>query len=219
MGQFCCKDDKRSSDILQSYPNKEISILKPEDNEKKRRRIFSEIEDRRNNSTRTIGKSLILEEFDEYDESKIPSISLETCRKLKTMNRICPKVKETQELLRIVDHFEEKIQKMGINESEIKGPFLLKNGETYKGEISYWRKEGYGIQVYKNGSVYIGFFKEGKFEGEGAFLFNDSHDCYFGNFKNGKIEGLGKFYFDGGIKRYEGGFLNNRFHGVGSLYE
>ena len=61
----------------------------------------------------------------------------------------------------------------------------LKNGEElYEGERDeLCRKDGKGTQIYKDGSLYEGYWKDGKRNGKGR-LINDNCDVYIGEWKD-----------------------------------
>jgi len=67
-----------------------------------------------------------------------------------------------------------------------KGPIELSNGAVYHGQ---WNKdgkrEGIGIQVWKDGSKYTGSWKANRFFGKGRLIHNDG-DCYEGEWLNDK---------------------------------
>jgi hypothetical protein len=88
-------------------------------------------------------------------------------------------------------------------------------GAVYYG---YWNietntKEGYGQQMFSNGSKYEGLWLNGEFEGKGRYIY-DSGDYYIGEWKQGKVCGIGKFVGTDGII-YEGAWKDNVHHGKG----
>ena len=80
--------------------------------------------------------------------------------------------------------------------------------------------EGNGILYDEMGFVmYLGKFKNGKFEGKGIEYFNKSKKIkYKGDFKNGNREGQGILYNKNGKKSFEGDFKNNYSEGRGIFY-
>lgn len=89
------------------------------------------------------------------------------------------------------------------------------DGSIYHG---YWNKstnnkEGYGQQVFQNGTKYEGFWREGLFEGEGRYIYENG-DYYYGNWLSGNASGKGNFIGADGIT-YNGEWLNNLHHGHG----
>ncbi len=66
----------------------------------------------------------------------------------------------------------------------------------------------------KNGTAYVGNFKNGLYHGQGTFTFSDGA-TYVGKFENGKESGVGTFtcWVHGAI--YTGEFKNGMKHGKG----
>ena len=66
-------------------------------------------------------------------------------------------------------------------------------------------KEGYGIEKYNDGSIYKGYFVQGKKQGFGMLsLKKEKNNSVFeGEFKEDKICGKGKFIWENG-KQYDG---------------
>lgn len=64
--------------------------------------------------------------------------------------------------------------------------------QTYTGFIDpeTKRKEGFGLQVWNDGSIYEGFWKNNKAHGEGRFILANG-DMYVGNWANDKADGHG----------------------------
>jgi hypothetical protein len=56
---------------------------------------------------------------------------------------------------------------------------LLENGAVYVGEWANGKKNGKGIQVWKDGSIYEGFWLNDKAEGKGR-LYHVNGDIYEG---------------------------------------
>lgn len=75
-----------------------------------------------------------------------------------------------------------------------------------------------GLIDNKPAWVYIGFFKDGKIEGQGTLEFPSIHLKLEGDFKNGDLDGKGKV-FQNGLLSYEGDFKNGERHGYGKMYE
>jgi hypothetical protein len=80
------------------------------------------------------------------------------------------------------------------------------NGDCFNGE---------GTFRAKNGSIYQGAFKLGKFHGKGFVTFS-SNDKYIGSFSNGKKNGTGKYIFAAGHE-YIGEFVNDKRQGKGKM--
>ena len=96
--------------------------------------------------------------------------------------------------------------------------FSLKyeNGEKYSGYFSLdWEKIVFGIQINKDGSKYVGFYKNGMFEGRGRLILRKG-DYYEGEFKQNKANGFGKFVNIKG-EIYIGNWLDDKQEGEGEL--
>ena len=87
----------------------------------------------------------------------------------------------------------------------------------YEGGIIDGQKEGKGIQYFKDGTIYLGEFKENKWNGEGKLIYQ-SGLRYIGDFQDGKVNGYGVINYPSGA-RYEGLFKNSQRNGLGTLYE
>jgi hypothetical protein len=74
---------------------------------------------------------------------------------------------------------------------------------------------GEGTFRAKNGSIYQGTFKLGKFHGKGFVTFS-SNDKFLGSFSNGKKNGAGKYIFAAGHE-YIGEFVNDKRQGKGKM--
>lgn len=94
----------------------------------------------------------------------------------------------------------------------------------YIGEFKNGKYEGIGTEYYNSGEVkYTGGFKNGKYEGSGIFYFEDKagisyYKLYEGEFKNSSYDGAGIEYFHSGKIKYEGEFKNNKYEGKGIEY-
>ena len=114
---------------------------------------------------------------------------------------------EQKELLKIMEEY----------------PFLPKffsirypTGEKYSGYYSPdWIKEVFGIQIDKNGSKYVGMFKNGMFDGRGRLILHKG-DYYEGEFVQNKANGLGK-YVNAKGEIYTGSWVNDKQEGEGEL--
>lgn len=92
---------------------------------------------------------------------------------------------------------------------------LYSDNSIYKGTININNKqrEGYGTFYFKDGSIYIGFFKEDKIQGRGQ-LFNVNGFVYEGDFIDSKANGYGKLYDLNGLV-YKGSWVNDKRNGIG----
>ena len=120
---------------------------------------------------------------------------------------------------------------------ELKKPIQYDNESQYYGELSENNERyGRGIQIWKDGSKYEGYWKNDKANVKGKLIHSDGEiyegewiddkangygkefwpdgTSYEGNYKDGKKCGKGKFkWADGGI--YEGEFVDNNINGKG----
>ncbi len=73
----------------------------------------------------------------------------------------------------------------------------VKTEEKYEGEWKNGKREGRGVEYYKNGEKkYLGAFKNSKYEGNGTFYYENG-DKYVGRFKNGMMnDPKGYFIFN-----------------------
>ena len=67
---------------------------------------------------------------------------------------------------------------------------------TFLKVIFKW-KNCHGTITYKDGSKYVGNFKNGKFSGQGTYTWLDGVK-YIGEFKNGKRHGQGTYFWGDG---------------------
>ena len=79
-----------------------------------------------------------------------------------------------------------------------RGPYELDNGAVYEGQ---WTKEGLregrGLQVWKDGSKYEGYWRDDMANGYGRLIHSDG-DVYEGEWVNDKAHGRGKYiHMDG----------------------
>lgn len=100
-----------------------------------------------------------------------------------------------------------------VNVSQIFGPIRFGSQEVYMGELKDGLKEGYGIQVWPNGSIYEGYWKQSKRDILGLMVFDDG-DVYEGEWKEGKMSGIGIFK-SADTFEYQGSFEANEAHGRG----
>jgi hypothetical protein len=68
----------------------------------------------------------------------------------------------------------------------------LDNGALYDGEwlVGTQTKQGRGMQIWPDGSLYEGYWKNGKANGNGRLIHADG-DVYVGNWKDDKADGFG----------------------------
>ena len=95
------------------------------------------------------------------------------------------------------------------------GKIIYSNGNYYQGEENKGKREGKGIEYYKNGGIkYDGYWSNDLPEGEGKFIDKKGH-YYIGPFKQGLKHGKGVEYYPNGEKKYEGDFVNGKKEGKG----
>lgn len=91
--------------------------------------------------------------------------------------------------------------------------------KDYIGQYNYngKRKNGFGIERYRNGSVYIGDFSENEISGRGMLILNGGKIpnvkyavVYVGNWLKGKKNGSGTCYDTDGNVVYQGKFSNDK---------
>ena len=86
---------------------------------------------------------------------------------------------------------------------------------TSSGSTSTSWTDCFGIWNSANGNKYVGEFKNGKYHGQGTFIYI-SGDKYVGEFKNGKRNGQGIYTSVDGHE-YVGELRDNKQHGRGTL--
>lgn len=93
------------------------------------------------------------------------------------------------------------------------------NKADYMGQYNYngKRKNGFGIERYKDGSVYIGDFVEDEISGRGMLISQDEGISkvegaivYVGNWRDGKKNGKGVCYDSAGNIVFKGKFVNDK---------
>ena len=92
------------------------------------------------------------------------------------------------------------------------GKQLIYIGQLKKGtEIA----DGIGIEVWNNGNIYEGYFKDDKKNGYGRYIY-PSGEYYIGDFKDGLFHGMGEYHWNDG-RVYKGQFENDMINGHGTL--
>jgi len=84
-----------------------------------------------------------------------------------------------------------------------------------QGPVLAWTDCFGGVDL-PDGSKYVGEFKDGKYHGQGSYLFSDGRR-YVGELKDGKRSGQGVFMLLDGT-RYIGEYKDDKWNGVGSVY-
>ena len=88
------------------------------------------------------------------------------------------------------------------------------NDNIYIGEAINNVRTGRGAYIFNNGTIYIGYFNEGKQYKQGKVFNSNKKLCYEGEYKHGKKEGKGTAYYEGG-EEYNGYFVNGLREGKG----
>ena len=118
----------------------------------------------------------------------------------------------------------------GIYEGEIKdniregyGKLIDNNGFSYIGQWYNDKKQGYGVEYFKEQNnqvninkriVYEGQFFDNAYNGYGKYIW-ENMNYYEGEFVNGLCNGKGTLYSSDGTITYEGYFFNNKKQGFG----
>ena len=84
-----------------------------------------------------------------------------------------------------------------------------------QGPVLGWTDCFGGVDL-PDGSKYVGEFKDGKYHGQGSYLFSDGRR-YVGELKDGKRSGQGVFLLLDGT-RYIGEYKDDKWNGVGAVY-
>ncbi len=91
------------------------------------------------------------------------------------------------------------------------------NKGIYEGEYENGKFEGNGKFIYQNGNYYIGQWHDGERYGKGILYYKKGNIKYNGDFLYGKYEGNGKYIYENG-EYYIGQWLDGNRHGKGILY-
>jgi len=92
---------------------------------------------------------------------------------------------------------------------------IFKDGSSYIGEFRDDEFHGQGTFTYANGNKYVGEFKNSIFNGQGTFVLLTG-DRYSGEFRDDEFHGQGTFTYANGSK-YVGEFWHDEFHGQGTM--
>ena len=97
-----------------------------------------------------------------------------------------------------------------------RGPVMItENGSVYAGEWNLQNeRHGRGSQMWKDGSVYDGFWLHDKSNGKGRMIHSNG-DVYEGEWQDDKAHGSGIYIHADGAK-YEGRWANDKQHGEGT---
>ena len=93
----------------------------------------------------------------------------------------------------------------------------FKDGSKFEGEVNVkGEREGEGIIFFPNKDVYMGGWKNDRFNGNGTYIFS-TQERYTGDLVDGMRHGRGIFFYSNGNK-YDGSWINNEKNGRGFLY-
>ena len=101
------------------------------------------------------------------------------------------------------------------NEIDITTLGYYKDGSKYIGEFKNGLFDGQGILIFVDGTKYEGEWKNGLMHGQGDLKSGGNKHDYTGQWQYGKLHGFGKQTFQSGTN-YEGEFKNNMWHGQGT---
>ncbi|TYZ59143.1 hypothetical protein PybrP1_000068 [[Pythium] brassicae (nom. inval.)] len=101
------------------------------------------------------------------------------------------------------------------NKREGKGTYMFRDGSVFSGYFRNDHAQGRGKMVYANGNVYKGEFLHAEKHGDGVYHWQNG-SVYEGQFAHGLIHGVGAMAYASG-HRYEGRWERNKKHGVGSF--
>ena len=76
-----------------------------------------------------------------------------------------------------------------------KSTMYYKDGTTYIGQWKNDMRDGEGILYYSTGEKFMGHFKEDKKEGKGYFYSKNYNSIFLGNYKNDVKDGKGITYY------------------------
>ena len=97
---------------------------------------------------------------------------------------------------------------------EIYGIEKWKDGSIYKGEYSKGIKAGIGTYMWEDGTKYEGMWENNTFNGFGIFYYSNDR-FYFGEWKDKKRDGFGEFIWP--EKKYIGFFSEDKKEGIGII--
>ncbi len=92
--------------------------------------------------------------------------------------------------------------------------FISTGNET--GCINNDCQNGFGRYVYDNGDVYLGYYKDGKFDKFGVYVYNIG-DTYIGGYKNDQKSGFGMYVWPDKTV-FIGNYENDNYNGLGAYF-
>lgn len=141
----------------------------------------------------------------------------ETCKSLQSGN-IINNISDINNNYTIIDNIENRFDtnnnfKQENNELFRNNLFKYNSNYRYKGEFKDRCKQGFGIQQWEEGIIYIGLFFNNKASIAGKFI-HSNKDIYEGEFEEDIANGYGIYKHYNGAT-YEGNWLNDYQHGYG----
>ena len=99
----------------------------------------------------------------------------------------------------------------------VEGARIVRTGPAIacQGPVSAWNDCFGGVDL-PDGAKYVGEFKDGKYHGQGTYLFSDGRR-YVGELRDGKRSGQGVFMLLDGT-RYIGEYKDDKWNGVGTVF-
>ncbi len=86
----------------------------------------------------------------------------------------------------------------------------------YEGTFKNGKYEGEGVYLFENKDKYTGTFVEDKISGKGVYEYFETGDVYKGEFREEQMDGFGVYITKKG-NRYEGNFKKGKLSGEGKL--
>ena len=88
-----------------------------------------------------------------------------------------------------------------------------RNNYIFEGQVEKNKFNGYGIEVFQDGSSYYGGYKNNEKSGIGTYNWSDGAQ-YQGEWKKGLPDGMG-IYYDAKNRKYEGEWKKGKMNGIG----
>jgi hypothetical protein len=130
------------------------------------------------------------------------------------MNRSYSKIRHIQEANSRLEKRILSEQKTGCMKGDCKngsGTYKLKDGTEYVGQFKNSEFDGQGTYKWSDGAVYVGQFKNSEFDGQGV-LKNTKGGVYRGQFKDDKRNGQGTYINSKGVK-FSGVWVDGKLDG------
>jgi hypothetical protein len=123
-------------------------------------------------------------------------------------------VLKTEELVE-TDDFYYQGQRNSFSQKHGFGIEVQKDGSTFVGNFENDLKNGFGWLMFKNRNCYAGSFKDNQMTGKGKFHYKEGRTL-IGNFEDGLLNGEGKEVWESGAV-YKGSFVKSKKQGKGTL--